>query len=272
MSAVRSRLGLRVALLALALAQFFSPFAFYLLGGSGLSFGGSDAGEPQIVPAGYAFAWWGLVISLTLAYAIWQAVTRRAGEEIGRIAAPLSVTTSGFVVWLALAASPALAPLTVVVFVVMYCSLVVAASRAQAVAVNGWPSAARNLLWSMVGIYAGWSGIAIWVNLATSLARLGAPTTGTWSIVWQLLTVAAAAGLAVLIALRFRDNLVLALTFGAGTLWALVGAAFGATYRQAPPLSLGATVASVLFAATLAVLLAATRSARNATTAASREA
>lgn len=107
-----------------------------------------------------------------------------------------------------------------------------------------------------LGISTGWTAVAIWVNLSTTLADLGAPITGTWGTAWQLLTVAAATGVVALIAFRISANRALLVAFAASSAWALEAAAtIGAAPRSAPTPSVAAGLLTVVFAVTCLVAL-----------------
>ncbi|WP_329792846.1 hypothetical protein V1227_13350 [Lentzea sp. DG1S-22] len=184
----------RVVLVVLAVGQVVSPVLVTALGGG--EFTTSDrAGEPAIVPAGYAFSIWGLVEALCLAYAVWALVTRTPGQQVrDRLARPLSVVFAGFTLWL-VAAEVEPVWSTVAVFVVMVTALLKALSTAlrHAADIARWHRAPRVLLWSMLGVYTGWSSVAIWVNLTTALAESGAPVDGPVGVAWALVAVVVAA-------------------------------------------------------------------------------
>ncbi|MCG8927788.1 hypothetical protein [Lentzea sp. CC55] len=137
----------RIVLVVLAVGQVVSPVLVTALGGG--EFTTSDrAGEPAIVPAGYAFSIWGLVEALCLAYAVWALVTRTPGQEVrDRLARPLSVVFAGFMLWL-VAAEVEPVWSTVAVFAVMVVALLEALSTAvrHATDIARWHRAPRVLL------------------------------------------------------------------------------------------------------------------------------
>jgi hypothetical protein len=231
-----------VLLLVFAVGQVISPVFSALLGGS---FTTADrAGEPPITPAGYTFSIWGLIELFSLAYAIWALWARRRVLEsdralIDRLAVPLTVVFAGFSAWLVAAElEPTWA--TLAVFLIMIAGLL----RAMSVALEGratigsWPKPGRWLLWGTLGLYTGWSSIAIWLNLTTGLAGSGAPITGTVGFLGQLAILAGAVATAAAI-LRWTGGL---LPYAVAVVWALIGATVGATGGGEPGLAIAAVV------------------------------
>ncbi len=192
------------------------------------SFTVSDrSGEPPIVPSGYAFAIWGAIEALSIAYAIWALVTRGPGPELReRIAAPLAVVFAGFSAWIVAAAVEPVWS-TVVIFAVMFGGLLQAMRVAFAAEsqIRRWGRLGSGLLWGLLGLYTGWTSIAVWVNLTTAFAGSGAPITGTTGVLGQLAILAGATATAAAIIWWTRALL----SYAATTVWAFIGAALGAS-------------------------------------------
>lgn len=214
------------------------------------------AGEPAITPPGYAFAIWGLVEASSLALALWLPWFRRRADERGvavvdALTRALLVVLAGFSVWLvASVVEPVWA--TLAVFLVMGVALVLGlkvavGSRAE---VGSWSPLGRALVWGTLGLYAGWSTVAIWLNLTTALAFSGAPVAGTLGVVGQLAVLAGATATAVVV-LRRTGGL---LPYAAAVVWALVGATLGAAGAGEPLLAGAAGVGLVVVVATTLVL------------------
>ncbi|KOV78222.1 hypothetical protein ADL03_40500 [Nocardia sp. NRRL S-836] len=247
MSTTKSRSGW--LLVVLALGQVVSPVVVTALGGG--AFRTADrAGEPPIVPAGYAFSIWGLVEALCLAYAVWALVTRAPGHELrDRLARPLAVVFAGFTAWL-VAAEVEPVWSTVAVFVVMLAGLLRAlrialAHRAE---IGRWQRVPRVLLWSVLGVYTGWSSVAIWVNLTTALTESGAPIDGTAGVAGQVAVLAGATATAV--ALLWRTSGLL--SYGLAVAWAIVAVVIAAADAGQPAPAVVAAVALVLVGAATA--------------------
>lgn len=211
----------RWGVLVLAVGQLVAAAALAVVGGG--QPGGGDGPDLLITPAGWAFAIWGLVVAGCLAYAAYQLPARRGDTRPYRqVAWPLIGVEAGFVLWLVLAE---VAPswTTFVVFAGMLALLVLAYGRAlrdrRSAALPG-----RVLLLATLGVYTGWSAVAVPVNLASALAAAGLPARGAGGAAWQagVLVVALGAGLAVVTVWRARA------ASTAAVLWALVGVAVGA--------------------------------------------
>jgi hypothetical protein len=227
-------------LLALALLQVAAPLVPAIRDNS---FTQADrAGEPPIVPAGYAFAIWGLIEALALAWAVWSVARPTPLSE--RIALPLSVTFAGFTLWLLAVTfvDPNWLPLAV--FLVMLAGLLVAMRSALAARdeIARWSPARRALLRGLLGIYLGWASIANWINLTTAVAGTGGPVTGTVGVVAQLAVLGGAAATALAI-LRWTGGL---LPYAATAVWAFAAVVIGASGAGEPLLAGAAAVAVVL--------------------------
>lgn len=200
-------------------------------------------GEPAIVPPGYAFSIWGLVLALCTGFAIWALLTRGDGAGLReRLAAPLAVVFVGFSVWLVAAAVEPVWT-TLVVFVVIVAGLLRALSVALAerAAIAGWSRLGRGLLWGTLGVYTGWTSIAIWLNLTTALTGSGAPVTGTAGVLGQLAVLAGATATACAI-VWWTGGL---LSYAGTCAWAFAGAAVGASAAGEPVLA-GASVVGLV--------------------------
>ncbi|WP_439658484.1 hypothetical protein ACSHWB_39825 [Lentzea sp. HUAS TT2] len=248
-SDTRSAVVWRVVLVLLALGQVVSPLVVSALGGG--EFRTSDrAGEPPIVPAGYAFSIWGLVEALCLAYAVWALFTRTPGRDVrDRLAKPLSVVFAGFTVWL-VAAEVEPVWSTVAVFVVMVIGLLAALRIAlgHRAEIARWQRAPRVLLWSTLGVYTGWSSVAIWVNLTTALTESGAPIDGTAGVAGQVAILAGATATAVVLLWRTAGLV----SYGMAVAWALVAVVIATAQAQQPVLAVIAAVALVCVGAATA--------------------
>ena len=182
-----------------------------------------------ITPPSLFFAIWGAIIlgCLATAAASWW----RYQTPLFRAAAwPLVVAQAGFSVWLVFAGleavnATAAAVGTVATFAVIVASLVVAMSRIRRV--EGSP---RWLVAGTVGLYAGWSSAAIWLNLVTCL-----PVSLAESPIVQSLGIVGAAVTVVVIIVRVRPYA----AYVIAVVWALVGIALSAAqFRAWAPLVL----------------------------------
>lgn len=235
----------RVAVLALAVGQVISPVVSQVVGADGFTVA-DRVGEPPIVPVGWAFSIWGLIEVLSVAYAVW-ALRQPDDALLDALSKPLIGVFAGFSVWIVAAAVEPVWT-TVAVFLVMLACLLWALRIALAhrEEIAGWSRLGRVLLWGTLGVYTGWSSIAVWVNLTTALAASGAPITGTAGVVGQVAILAGATATGVAI-LRWTRGL---LPYAAAVVWAFTGAAIGAGAAGEPVLAMvaGAGLAVVVLA------------------------
>ena len=225
--------AVRTALVVLAIGQ---AVASALVGAYGGAFTTADRpGEPLIVPPGPAFSIWSVIIVATIAYAIWAWPARQPGLELrNRLARPLLGVTIGFSLWL-VAAEIEPTWLTLIVFVGLLACLLDAVRigvrhRAE---IAGWGRLGRALFWLLVGLYLGWTSMAIWLNVATAFAGSGAPIRGVAGTIGQLAVLLGATATAAAI-VRYTRGL---LPYAAGACWALGGAALGSWAAGAPLLA-----------------------------------
>jgi hypothetical protein len=228
----------RVALVVLAVGQLVSSALSNLFGGS---FTTSDRpGEPAIVPAGWTFSIWGVITLLSVAWAVWleRASPRGSDDPASRLVGPLLVVFAGFSVWLAAAE---IEPVwtTLVVFLVMLAGLLVSCRIAliHDRRIRTWSPTGRWLLWTMLGLYTGWSSVAIWLNLTTALAASGAPITGALGVAGQAGVLVAAVATGVALVWRARPVPALAGSGAVAITWAFAGAVVGAVGAGEPLLA-----------------------------------
>ena len=122
--------------------------------------------------------------------------------------------------------------------------------RRGRVTLADWSRLGRVLTYGTVGLYAGWSSVAIWLNLTTALAGSGAPITGTAAILGQFAILAGATATAVTL-LVWMSGL---LPYAAAVCWAFVGAVIGAAGAGQPALAAGAAIGLLVIAVTTVVL------------------
>lgn len=249
----------RRVLVVLAAGQVVSSTLSNLFGGA---FTTADRpGEPPIVPVGWTFSIWGVIMLLSLGWALWaERVAPRAGRRSSeddvsaQLARPLLVVFAGFSAWIAAAEiEPVWA--TLVVFVLMLAGLLAAGriALAQHDAIRRWSPTGRLLLWTLLGLYTGWSSVAIWLNLTTALTTSGAPITGALGVAGQLAVLAAAVATAVALLVRARRAPVLALSGAGAVVWAFVGSSVGAATQGEPALAVAALVGTAIVVAAAVV-------------------
>jgi hypothetical protein len=157
--------------MVLALGQVVAAPVIAALGGGGVFTTADRAAEPAIVPAGYAFSIWFLIEVLSLLWALWAAVPGGPDPDLRiRLARPLTVVLAGFTLWL-IAAELEPRWATLVVFLVMLAGLLDATRVAlrDARRIAAWSRYGRAVLWGTLGLYLGWSSIAVCLDFADVL-------------------------------------------------------------------------------------------------------
>lgn len=204
--------------------------------------------EALITPAGYAFSIWGLI---TLLSAITCAAVVRVGLGAPwetRALVGLSVAFVGFSAWLVIAAQDWLW-LTVVVFAIMVGVLIdvmrLLVRHAEDLTCPVW---LRRLAALSLGLYLGWSSVAVFVNVAAALIHSGWSANET---VWQAIILVLATAAAITLTAVLRGTL----GYVAAVLWALIAATIGAAHRGSAALAVASAVAAALVVATAAVSL-----------------
>ena len=255
-TALRRTTPASAALVVLAVGQVVSGGLVSVLADSPIM-QADRPGEPAITPAGWTFAIWGLIELVSLGLAFWLTWFRRRASAdavpvVDALTRALLVVFAGFTVWLvASVVEPVWA--TLAVFGVLALGLVAALRVAVAARpeISSWSRPGRALVWTALGLYAGWSTVALWLNLTTALAFSGAPVAGTVGVAGQLAVLAGATATVVLV-LRRTGGL---LPYAAAVVWALVGAALGAAGAGEPVLALAAAAGLLVVVATTVVLV-----------------
>ena len=210
--------GPRVLVLATALLQALSPLLFRLSGSPGLE---GESSGPAITPAGYAFIVWGAITGLAFAYGVYQVFPRKNQTLFRQISLPLSAVYGGFSLWL-LAASQQWLWATVVIFGGMLFFLWRAYDRVIAGRIALSPVEVV-LLAGQLGLYTGWTSIAVFANLAAALKNAGLSDVGSTGMLWQGLLLLGAT-LNGLYGIRRSGG---SLFYTATVLWAFVGVLIG---------------------------------------------
>lgn len=210
----------RAIVLVLALGQIVSNVVFEVFSPNDLQ---SGVEFSPIVPPGPMFAIWGVIITASILWSVLQVrPSVRDSVVRDRLVVPLSLVYAGFALWLAAASLGQQSPLTLLVFVLIVGAHAVAWRRITQGRgeIAGWKPVDRITLYVSQGIYAGWTSMAFFVNVATVAQGAGAPNDGVWGTTWQLFVIAAAAGVAVVFVVLSGGSAFYALAAS----YALVGA------------------------------------------------
>lgn len=178
--------------------------------------------DPPITPAGYTFAVWGIITLLGLCYGAYQLLPNRPTadlhQKVGKI---LCVVYALFSLWL-FAASRDWLWITVLIFTVMFGLLfmlfqIIQENNQQLTVAD------KILLEGQVGIYLGWTTIAIFANTASALSYYGLLTMGNMGMVIQAVLLILALLNSMYGIGKTNGNYFLSATI----LWAFVGVYFG---------------------------------------------
>ncbi len=204
-------------LFVLSTTQLMSPILIPFGNNSNI-----DGSNPQITPAGYTFAIWGLITLLAFGYGVYQVLPNRKNAVLHQaIALRLSMLYLLFSVWL-LAAAREWLVVTVIVFVIMF---FLAYSSFQQILQPKYilTRFEKIVLEAQVGIYLGWCTVAIFANTGAALKFYGLSDMGTTGIIWQISLLLAALANGIYGLYKTQSNYFLAATI----IWAFVGIYFG---------------------------------------------
>ncbi len=245
----------RGVVLFFAVGQLVSNLVFVLWSPTDLR---SGVQFSPLIPPGPMFSIWGPIIAVSLLWAILQVrPSVRESPLRDRLVAPLAAVYAGFALWLAAASLGQESPLTLVVFVLIVSAHYVAWRRITAARdeIASWKAVDRVVLHLSEGLYAGWTSMAFFVNIATVVQARGAPFDGIWGTTWQVLVIAAAAGTAVVFVLVSGGSSWYALA----SCYALVGAGISASAGGYPILATALGVGVVLVVGSTVVVRIVTR-------------
>jgi hypothetical protein len=218
---VSNHIILKLGVLLTSITQVASPFLFPFGKNSNI-----DNSNPQITPAGYTFAIWGLITLLALGYGIYQALPQRKNAALHKqISMPLIGLYTLFSLWL-LAAQRAWLIITVIIFIMMFVLAFIAFQRvlrSQA----ALTLTEKILLEAQVGIYLGWCTIAIFANAGAAIKFYGFSDLGASGLIWQSVLLIGALSNAIYGLYKSKANLFLGATF----IWAFIGIYVGLSNR-----------------------------------------
>lgn len=199
-----------------AVAQIAAT-VFVVSSGAAERFSGDAAGDPPIIPAGWAFAIWGPIYAGSLSYAILQARPGNAGrEDFRRAGWGTALAFFATAAWLLVAVRPSLIWGTVALFVVIGAGLLVAQH-----AFLGVPPRSRAealLARAPISVFLGWTSVAVFANTASALRATGVTQPGNETGT-SLALLAGATAVAATMARRTRGDI----WFVGTVLWAATG-------------------------------------------------
>lgn len=175
----------------------------------------SDRYPTLLVAAGYAFAIWGLIFLLDIAYAAWQATGERKRDDTLSHVAPWAA--AGFAltaIWMPLFSMGLFWLCLLVIFGAMAClvrcALILSHDRTPQEGQWMWA-------WLPLSLHAGWLSLAAFLNLAQVIVAYELAST-TQQLPWSLVLFGLAALMLLMLNLRMRGNI----DYVIAALWALV--------------------------------------------------
>ena len=175
----------------------------------------SDRYPTLLVAAGYAFAIWGLIFLLDLAYAAWQLTGERKQDPTLSHIAPWAA--AGFAlttVWMPLFAMSQFWLCLLVIFGAAFCLI----RCAMILSHDRTPQEGQWMwAWLPLSLHAGWLSLAAFLNLAQVIVAYKLAST-TDMLPWSLVLFALAALMLLMVNLRMRGNI----DYVIAALWALV--------------------------------------------------
>jgi hypothetical protein len=225
---------LRYVVLITALVQLFSP-AVIKFNEQGI---GTDA---LITPANYAFVIWGPITIASLLYSIFQLLPKQRQNTLyDRMAMPLSMTFAGFTTWLHAAKNEWLW-VTIGIFMIMWMGLIWAYYELKKEKKKS-SLIVYMLVHGTLGLYIGWSTVAIIVNLGAALRFYGYIYPGEESLVAYLVLLAAATINALAVQRFLKVNWFYTFTI----VWAYAAVAINSSFKGSSIIPLLSIVASAL--------------------------
>jgi hypothetical protein len=205
----------------------------------------STGAPSQIEPSGYAFAIWGLIYLGAAGYAIWQLTPVGRADPISARIAPLALALyTGSTLWLLAAQSGPLWATIPILATMAACACTVLISVVAA------PGASTFRWWAVVlpfGLYAGWIVCATFVNIAEVAPGYGFNRFGLSVSAYAVVSLGAAALVAVGVLLLANGNPV----FAATVVWALIAIVVAARQRGVPDIVQVAAFAGIVAVAAI---------------------
>jgi hypothetical protein len=176
----------------------------------------SDSFDVLFVPAGYVFSIWGLIYLALIGFAVFQALpAQQANPAVRATGWWFALTCAANALWIVFWHYGYYA-LTLAVMLALLASLIVIYRRLAAV--RPAHGATRWLVHAPFSLYLGWISVATIANASALFAHWGWEGWPLSPVAWTVLMIAAAAGLALLMAYRHGDAI-----YAGVIAWALIG-------------------------------------------------
>lgn len=137
----------------------------------------APGGQPPVIPAGYAFSIWTPIFAGMLGYALYQLRAEVTGRALlARTGWGAAIATWGAAAWVLVAADDARVQWTVPILLLIVLALGAAHRGITEEPITG--RADRLLVRAPLGLFFGWSSVALFANLAAALRERGVTRPG----------------------------------------------------------------------------------------------
>lgn len=176
----------------------------------------SDRYPTLLVAAGYAFAVWGLIFALDVAFAAWQALRER-GATVDRVRVPVAIGFALTALWMPVFSQE----MFWLALLVIWASLAALLHATIVLSRDETPGRGMRLFaWLPISLHAGWLSLAAFLDTAQVVVayELGSRTQ---MLSWSLVLFAGAAALLLWANARMRGNVPYALValWGLAAVW-----------------------------------------------------
>jgi hypothetical protein len=216
----------------------------------------SDGFANPIVPAGYAFAIWGVIFLLLGVYAGVQALPGQCTTYLFRqIGWWTAAAMLGNTVWTVLFTNRWFVVAQVVIFLIAFCAITALAIWADVLAVRPATTFERWIVGPAVGLLAGWITAASFVGLAATLIARGWSNDGVKAVVGGSALLLFGGGVAAWALARASGGPATGwVCYGGAVIWALAAVVVNQIERS--PLVAGTAVVIALIVIVLLALVA----------------
>ncbi|MEV7661696.1 tryptophan-rich sensory protein [Paenarthrobacter sp. NPDC089316] len=205
--------------------------------------GGALAADSTLLaPATPAFSIWSVLYAGLVAYTVWQWLpSQRTASRQRALGWLVSVSMILNAAWILVVQAGWLFA-SVLVILALLVTLVRAFLRYSRTRPSSWVEAV--VLDGTLGVYLGWTSVAVCANVAAALKAFGFQGLGLRPEVWSVAVLVVVAVVGVALAIKGRGRLALAAAIAWGLLWIMVGRSSSAP--ESFPTAIAAAVAAAL--------------------------
>lgn len=175
----------------------------------------SDRYPTLIVAAGYAFAIWGVIFLLDVAFGLWQvSPRRRRGSALARVRLPAALGFGLTALWMPVFSQQHFLLALAVIWAALACLALAALRLSRDLHAEPWQAL---WAWLPLSLHAGWLSLAAFLNTAQVIVAFRWLST-THMLPWSLALFALAAALLLGLNRAMRGNL----AYAAAAVWALL--------------------------------------------------